>query len=216
MMRDLPPVSTPGHRRHKALVIEAAAYPDKPSLRARMRQVRAACASADSAAAERAADALPLEAVPPFGVVAGYWPAGAEMSPLPLMRRLASAGADLALPVAEDRHAPLRFRRWCEGDDLAPDAFGICAPVASADDVRPDLVIAPLLAFDAAGSRLGQGAGHYDRTLQRLRAQGPLFVLGLGYAGQEADHLPSEPHDERLDGILTETGFRRVPAEVLS
>jgi 5-formyltetrahydrofolate cyclo-ligase len=76
--------------------------------------------------------------------------------------------------------------------------------------VRPDLVIAPLLAFDRAGGRIGQGGGHYDRTIAALRTQGPLFVIGLAFAGQEVAELPHEPHDQRLDAILTETAYIEV------
>jgi 5-formyltetrahydrofolate cyclo-ligase len=76
--------------------------------------------------------------------------------------------------------------------------------------VAPDLVIAPLLAFDRKGGRLGQGAGHYDRTLANLRALKPVFVLGLGYAGQEVAEIPLEAHDQRLDAILTETEYIEV------
>ncbi len=68
-------------------------------------------------------------------------------------------------------------------------------------------MIAPLLAFDREGHRLGQGAGHYDRTLQGLRERGPVWVIGLAYAGQEIDGVPREPHDQPLDAILTETGY---------
>ncbi len=69
------------------------------------------------------------------------------------------------------------------------------------------MVIAPLLAFDRGGGRLGQGGGHYDRTLEALRVQGRVFVVGLAYAGQEVAEVPSEPHDQKLDAILTETGY---------
>ena len=65
-----------------------------------------------------------------------------------------------------------------------------------------------MLAFDAGGARLGQGAGYYDRTLERLRAQGPVFVIGLAYAGQQVDRLRAEPHDQPLDAILTERGLQ--------
>jgi 5-formyltetrahydrofolate cyclo-ligase len=71
-------------------------------------------------------------------------------------------------------------------------------------------VVAPLLAFDRAGRRLGQGAGHYDRALAELRAVRPVFVLGLGFSGQEVDELPHEAHDQRLDAILTETDYIEV------
>ena len=81
---------------------------------------------------------------------------------------------------------------------------------ASAPQVTPSLVICPLLAFDKAGGRLGRGGGHYDRTIAALRAAGPVFMLGLAYAGQEVDALVMEPHDQRLDAILTENGYTEL------
>jgi 5-formyltetrahydrofolate cyclo-ligase len=65
------------------------------------------------------------------------------------------------------------------------------------------------VAFDAAGNRLGQGAGCYDRTLAALRAKREVIAIGLAFAGQEVDRLEPEPHDQRLDAVLTEKGFRR-------
>jgi 5-formyltetrahydrofolate cyclo-ligase len=76
--------------------------------------------------------------------------------------------------------------------------------------VAPNLIIAPLLGFDRRGGRLGQGAGHYDRTLADLRKDRPVFVLGLAYAGQEVEAVPIDAHDQRLDAILTETAFMEV------
>jgi len=90
------------------------------------------------------------------------------------------------------------------------DAFGIPAPGPNAAEVLPDIVFAPLLAFDRLGGRLGQGAGHYDRTLAILRARQPVFVIGLAYAGQEIAAVPMDAHDQRLDAILTETGYIEV------
>ena len=110
----------------------------------------------------------------------------------------------------EYRDLPLDFRAYDFGDRLAPDAYNIASPTAAAPVVRPDLVITPLLAFDRRGGRMGQGGGHYDRTLARLRAHGPVFVLGLAHAGQEVAEIPAEPHDQRLDAILTEKGYIEV------
>jgi 5-formyltetrahydrofolate cyclo-ligase len=95
---------------------------------------------------------------------------GSEFDPRPLMLRLAENGATAALPVAASRDAALEFREWDPRDDLEPDAFGIPAPPLWAAAVVPDLVLAPVLGFDRRGNRLGQGAGHYDRTLANLRA----------------------------------------------
>jgi 5-formyltetrahydrofolate cyclo-ligase len=183
---------------------------DKTALRARLRGLRRRLAAEVPDAAERAAARLPIARLPPFKVFSLYMPMGSEMDPHPLLGPLSRAGAHAALPAADGRHAALSFRRWDPAMRLEPDAFGIPAPPALAQTVEPDLVVAPLLAFDRAGRRLGQGAGHYDRTLASLRARKPVFVLGLAFAGQEIDELPEEAHDQRLDAILTETGYLPV------
>lgn len=174
-----------------------------------MRALRRRLAHEVPEAAERAAAHLPLSRLPPIGVVGAYHALGAELDPSPVVAKLLAAGAQLALPSAT-HDAPLVFRAWREGESLVPDAFGIPCPPPSAPELAPDLVIAPLVAFDRRGGRLGQGGGHYDRTLANLRARGPVFVLGLAYAGQEVDRIPAEPHDQRLDAILTETGYTEV------
>jgi len=163
----------------------------------------------------RAAEALDLGALPTFETFSGYHALGAEMDPRPLMARLRLAGGKPALPVCEGADRPLIFRAWESfgPEDLVPDALGVASPPASATVVRPELVITPLLAFDRRGGRLGQGGGHYDRTLAELRAAGPVFVLGLAYAGQELAAVPAEAHDQRLDAILTEKGYMRVQTE---
>lgn len=182
----------------------------KTMMRVEMRARRRALAAEAPEACRRAAALLPLEKLPPFTVVSGYRPQGAEIDPGPLMRRLRAEGAKLALPVALDRDSPLVFRAWESDARLEPDAFGIPSPTSDAEELRPDLVIAPTMAFDRTGARLGQGAGHYDRTLENLRGGARVFVLGLAYAGQEVARIPAEPHDQRLDAILTETGYIEV------
>jgi 5-formyltetrahydrofolate cyclo-ligase len=183
---------------------------EKAALRATLRRRRAQAAAADPAAAARAADLAPLERSPAFSLVAGYRPQGSEIDPWPLMARLAAAGARLALPAVTCRDAPLTFRLWTPTDRLAPDALGVPAPAPDSPAVVPDLVIAPLLAFDRQGGRLGQGGGYYDRTLSDLRAAGPVFVLGLAFAAQEVPAVPLEPGDQRLDAILTDLGYIEV------
>jgi 5-formyltetrahydrofolate cyclo-ligase len=74
--------------------------------------------------------------------------------------------------------------------------------------VVPDVLLIPLLAFDATGYRLGYGGGYYDRTLSALRAQKPVIAIGIAYAGQQVAAVPHEAHDQRLDGVLTEEGLR--------
>lgn len=167
-------------------------------------------------AAIRAARLAPLSRLARFRVVAAYVAQGSEIDPEPLVAALLAENPGVtraALPVAIDRHSPLHFRLWTPGEPLVPDAFGIPAPAPSKAEAEPGLIIAPVLGFDRKGGRLGQGAGHYDRTLAKLRALRSVFVLGLAYAGQEVDGVPTEPHDQRLDAILTEAEFMDVAAQ---
>ena len=195
-------------------MVHASPASAKTVMRLEMRARRRVLAEDAPEAARRAAALLPLDRLPPFTVVSGYRALGAEIDPWPLMQRLRDAGARLALPMASGREVPLTFRAWAPGDPLEPDAFGIPSPRGDAPEVQPDLVIAPLVAFDRGGGRLGQGAGHYDRTIANLRAAKPVFVLGLAYAGQEVAAAPAEPHDERLDAILTETGYMAARKDI--
>ena len=183
---------------------------DKSALRVRMRGLRRRLAAERPDAAERAAAGAPLETWPPFACFGFYYPQGSELDPTPLALRLAAHGAAPALPVAEDRSSALEFRSWDPTAGLVEDAFGIPSPPPSAALATPQIVIAPLLAFDRQGGRLGQGGGHYDRTLANLRRMKSVFVVGLAYAGQEVEEIPMEPHDQRLDAILTEAGYIEV------
>jgi 5-formyltetrahydrofolate cyclo-ligase len=91
--------------------------------------------------------------------------------------------------------------------------MGIPAPPPSSPAAVPDLVLAPLLGFDAFGGRIGQGGGFYDRTLAALRAGAGVQLIGLAYAGQACPRLPMDAHDQRLDGVLTEEGYRAASSK---
>jgi 5-formyltetrahydrofolate cyclo-ligase len=179
----------------------------KAALRKEMRPRRRELARQHPDAAERAADALPMERLPAFAIVSGYRAQGSEIDPAPLVARLCEHGALICLPACHARGAPLEFREWEPDDPLVPDAMGIPSPADTAPPAHPDLVIAPVLAFDRKGGRLGQGAGFYDLTLAELRARKRVFVLGLAFAGQEVGEVPMGPLDHRLDAILTEDGL---------
>ncbi len=182
----------------------------KSALRVELRSRRRRLAVSQSQAAERAALNLPIPDLPQFSVVGGYHPLGGEMDPGPVLERLKAAGARIVLPAAIGLSEPLEFRLADSPGSFSPDALGVLAPSADSPALRPDLVIAPLLAFDRGGARLGQGGGAYDRTLGQLRNRGPLFVIGLAFAGQELAEVPVEDHDQPLDAILTEMAFVAV------
>ncbi len=106
------------------------------------------------AAAAQAIAARPFPlAVQRGTVVSGFMPMKSEINPLPLMRKLAEAGADLALPVVAGRGKPLIMRAWRVGDPLASGQWGIREPKPEVPEVFPDVLIVPLLAFDRAGHR---------------------------------------------------------------
>ncbi len=138
------------------------------------------------------------------GVVATYAAMASEIDTMPLSLILRNDGYDLALPVVVETRAPLIFRRWRPGDDLMDGPHATRHPNPDAPVVTPGVVLAPLVAFDRFGGRLGQGQGYYDRTLKSLRAAGHLLAVGLAFAVQEADSLPHGGFDEPLDWVVTE------------
>jgi 5-formyltetrahydrofolate cyclo-ligase len=150
--------------------------------------------------------------IPAGAVVSGYSPMKSELNPVPLMRTLADIGAQLALPVVQGRGKPLIMRAWSFGAPLVSGVWGIREPAADAPEAFPDIMLVPLAAFDRNGHRIGYGAGYYDMTIARIRGMKPVTAIGLAFAAQEADKVPTEPHDAPLDLVLTEKDvidFRR-------
>lgn len=165
----------------------------------------AARAQAHALGQGAAADHLASWLAPHAGkVLAGYLPIRTEIDPRPAMS--AHAGP-VCVPVVEGAGQPLRFRDWTPEAPLDRGPFGTTHPAAGAWRV-PDIVILPLVAFDADGFRLGYGGGFYDRTLECLRAQGPVLAVGFAFAAQELPAVPVEPTDQPLDAIITEQGLR--------
>jgi 5-formyltetrahydrofolate cyclo-ligase len=121
---------------------------------------------------------------------------------------LREQGARICVPVIAGEGLPLRFREWSPDCALVDGPFGAAVPAAG-EWLEPDTLIAPLLAFDRAGFRLGYGGGFYDRTLEMLRAKRPTRAIGFAYAVQEVDEVPTEPTDQPLDAIVTEAGVIR-------
>jgi 5-formyltetrahydrofolate cyclo-ligase len=147
--------------------------------------------------------AFPL-AVKPGVIVSGFMPMKTEINPLPLMRKLAGAGAQLALPAIAGRSKPLIMRAYNFGDELARGQWDIREPKLEAQQVDPDILLVPLAAFDRTGHRIGYGAGYYDMTIHALRAHKQITAIGLAFAAQEIAAIPATERDERLDLVLTE------------
>lgn len=181
----------------------------KQELRAALSERRAQAAAADPDAGLRLAGHWPVT-LSPGVVISGYRRFRSEIDPAPLMAWLAEQGARLCLPVTQENEA-LTFRAYAPGDPLIKSRFGVLEPADAAALLTPDILLVPLLGFDRAGHRLGYGQGHYDRTLQALRARRPTVAVGVAFAAQEVAALPAEPHDERLDWVLTPDGAIAIP-----
>lgn len=166
------------------------------------RRKAAHAAHREAAAAALAAHLAGLEG----RVVSAYLPIRTEADPLPAMEALAAANR-VCVPVIAGKGRPLVFREWRPGCALVEGPFRVMVPEAG-ETLVPDTLIVPMLAFDARLYRLGYGGGFYDRTLEALRAAGPVRAVGFAYAAQEADALPLEPTDQPLDELVTEAGPR--------
>lgn len=148
-------------------------------------------------------DALQLQ---PGAIVAGFWPIRDEIDPRPLMHALGQRGHALCLPVVVGPR--LVFRRLDRETTLVKAGFGTIVPDEASPELRPDVLLMPLSAYDANGWRLGYGRGFYDTAIADFDAAGhAVRRIGLAFSAQEVDHVPTEPHDQKLEAILTERGL---------
>ena len=143
----------------------------------------------------------------PNQIVAVYWPSGDELNPMPLLNRLHELGHQTVLPVMLGAGKPLLFRTWAPNDRLKIAQFGTYEPCEDKHALKPDIILAPLLAFDRHGYRLGYGGGFYDRTIENLRQTKSVSVFGVAYAAQEMNQVIKGPFDQPLDAVVTEQGI---------
>lgn len=135
------------------------------------------------------------------GCVAFYRAMGAELDCGPAISAAAAAGIAIALPHVDSRQSPMRFLRWMPGAPLIAGWRGLLQPPADAPEVRPDIVVVPLLGFDSGLVRLGQGAGFYDRALAGLH---DVVKIGFGWSVQQRSAIAPDPWDVPLDAVVTE------------
>ncbi len=121
--------------------------------------------------------------------ISDWWPA------------LRQSGSTIALPTLANRTAEMEFRRWNDGQSLEKAPFGFEQPSAQAAPEEPDIILIPLVGFDRSGTRLGHGAGHYDRY---LASYSNALKIGVGFLCQEYPCLVKDPWDIALDHVITE------------
>jgi 5-formyltetrahydrofolate cyclo-ligase len=133
--------------------------------------------------------------------VASYVPMGSEADPAPLARAAVEAGCVIALPHIVNRATPMRFLSWDTEAALIAGPFGLHQPVEDAAELSPDIILAPLVAFDRSLNRLGQGAGYYDRAFARFPQS---WRVGIAWSIQQVESLPIDSWDIPLHAIATE------------
>jgi len=138
-------------------------------------------------------------------LLGAYWPHRDEYDPMPLAAWHAGRNGDVALPAVTARGKPLEYRRWTPDTPMAPGrfSFGIPEPVEG-PAVVPDMLLVPLLGFDAFGYRLGYGGGYFDRTLASYPVRPK--TIGVGFEIGRLPTIHPQPHDIPLDMIVTEAG----------
>jgi 5-formyltetrahydrofolate cyclo-ligase len=173
---------------------------------ARRAALRAAAPDAASRMAQNFIASIPLS---PKAVVSAFVAIGEETDPAPLVDLLHRRGHPIALPRVVRKGEKLAFHLYEPGTSLVPGVFGLSQPARDWPEAVPDVLVVPLLAFDAGGNRIGYGAGFYDLTLAALRASRNILAVGYAFAGQEVPDVPHRESDEPLDWIVTEVGARK-------
>jgi len=190
--------------------------PDPAQWRQRERARLLAARLAVPAAEREAWTARIAAALPPLmpwqkgGILGFYWPVRGEVDLRPLAPALIATGWALALPAVTDPAGPLEYRAWAPSEALGPGRYGIPEPEGGGAPLWPDILLAPLVGFDAANYRLGYGKGYFDRTLAALDPR-PL-AIGIGFELAFVASVLPRPHDIPMDFILTERALRPKPA----
>ncbi len=188
------------------MIPAATVHPAKAALRAAVQARRDGLAAGERAeASERIAErVMAIVAAEGPRTIAAYLPIRSECDCRPIIDQALARSIAVTLPAVVDPET-LVFRRYQPGAPLVAGGHGTLAPAPDQPILDPQLVVVPLVAFDRSGLRLGHGRGFYDRAVARLRAHGvrPGFV-GVAFAVQEVPAIPGEPHDARLDWIVTE------------
>ena len=184
---------------------------DKQRLRATFRELRRGHVAGLAETIRRLVFLRPpanVAALAPEGSLVGlYHAVGSEAPTHSYAQWFFENARTLALPWFAERGAPMGFRQWnnpFDDSSLVPGPYGALQPQGEAEEVVPEIIFVPLLAFTPRGDRLGQGAGHYDRW---LAAHPSVKAVGLAWDCQLSEDLPRELHDRLLQAVVTPTRF---------
>ena len=184
---------------------------DHPSEKQKLRRSALTAATASSSERKKLDRDLCqkfLETFPPDGAksLAFFWPLARECDTRMIAETCHDMGMVCALPVVNKQGHGMIFRQWRRGAAVVKSAHGTMEPREDAGEVKPDIILVPLMMVDLKGTRLGRGAGYYDSALATLRKDHDFMAIGIAYDWQVSeDAIPTEDHDQRLDGLVTPT-----------
>lgn len=140
--------------------------------------------------------------------ITAYLANAREVDAMPIIQLAVARGMTVALPHIVERGAPMRFLRWQPGERLMTGPYGIPQPMPNAEAIVPDAIFSPLVGFDRAGNRIGQGGGFYDRAFAAFPSA---RRIGLAWSVQEASDLPVDSWDQPLHAVVTERERIDIP-----
>ncbi len=199
--------------------IDPKQQPGKAEIRAAMREARSRLTSKQRRDWDSSINRLLVDYVKQqdVGVVAAFVAFDGEPDLAPALEELDRCGVRICLPLVMETPARpvLCFRRWSPCSEMQPNRYGIAEPMGTLEVPLQeiDLVLIPMVAWDARGGRLGMGASFYDRLFEPLAAQQRPWRLGVAYRIQQVERMPLDPWDIRLHGVLTEQGIVTCPIE---
>lgn len=139
----------------------------------------------------------------PGRILSGYWPLRGEPDLRPWLARLNEEGVITVMPVVVEKGTPLRFRKWTPGCAMEKGFWNIPVP-AAAEEFIPEVLLGPVVGFDARRYRLGYGGGYFDRTLELLQKQGRDFhVIGIALDEARLPAFEALPHDIAFNAVIT-------------
>ena len=141
--------------------------------------------------------------LPATRVIGFCWPYRAEFDARSAVSRCCEDGAIAVLPEVVGKGLPLRFRHWWPGAPMMHGAYDIPVPDGT-PELRPDLLLLPMNAFDDRGYRLGYGGGYFDRTLAVLKPR--IVAIGISHEHCRLPTIYPQAHDRAMDFVVTEAG----------
>ena len=135
-------------------------------------------------------------------LIGGYYPVNNEIDDIQILKEFNKRNYKTSLPVIKSNFE-MDFYSWSYFESLKINKFGIPEPYKK-KKIYPDVILVPLVAFDANLNRLGYGGGYYDRIIQKLENKKKILKIGLAFSFQKVKKVPIFKYDKKLDYILTE------------